>query len=155
MCFPYPRPLTNEVHPHPNRLRTTAISTLHICPLAPPQETIRQYNVLHGRFEPIHGYRKTYACVGIWCFHYGRINAHVPPISVQKGLYRIYGIDGDFHLYASHYYAIIGRGRRADLVWLTSIYNEEDRRDLDKDFYYDDDNFEHDFDEKRGLFPMM
>ena len=125
MWFPYPLHIANEVHPHTNRQCPTAIYTLHIRPLAPPQETIRQYNVLPGRFEPIHGYHETYARdVTRYC-RYGRINAHVPPLSVQNGFFRIYGIDGDFNLYASQNYAIIGGGRRVDLIWLISISNEE------------------------------
>ena len=74
MIFPYTRPLFENYHPHPTGRRPTAISTFHISPLSPPQETICQFNVLHGKFEQIHKYRETYAYIGTRRCHYGRIH---------------------------------------------------------------------------------
>ena len=45
--------------------------------------------------------------------------------------------------------------RREDLVQLTSIYSPDERRDFDEYFDHDDENFDHDFDDKGGLFSMM
>ena len=148
MEFTYPCPLVNVVHPHPTHQRSNNIVTLHVITLPPPQETIRQYNIPHGRFEPIHGYRVTYAHIGTQRHHYGRIHDYGPNLSIQQGYHRIYGIDGKIRLYASPYYAVISRVRREDLVRLTSIYGADERRDFDEDF-------EHDFNDNWGLFTMM
>ena len=63
----------------------------------------RWYNVLHRRFEPIHGYRETYARIVTQRRHYGHIHDHDPPRYVQYGSYQISGIDGGDFLYESPY----------------------------------------------------
>ena len=44
-------------------------------------------------------------------------------------------------MYASPYFDVIIRGRRADMVQLMSISGADERRDFDEYFDHDNDNF--------------
>ena len=58
-------------------------------------------------------------------------------------------------MYASPYFDVIIRGRRADMVQLMSISGADERRDFDEYFDHDNDEFDHELYYKGGLFTMI